>query len=103
MAATPESRLRNLRTPGRLDRGQTAAMMRKPRATPGAAALALALAAVPAMSQTPPPPKPCSTAEHRQFDFWVGPWDVFAPDGKKAGDNRIEAIDGGCAASPARV
>jgi hypothetical protein len=39
----------------------------------------------------------CSVAEHRQFDFWLGDWEVFAPDGKKAGENRIESIDGGCA------
>jgi hypothetical protein len=40
---------------------------------------------------------PCSAPEHRQFDFWIGHWDVFMPDGKKAGENRIEAIEGGCA------
>ncbi|MES2957374.1 MAG: hypothetical protein V4792_04250 [Pseudomonadota bacterium] len=40
---------------------------------------------------------PCQSAEHRQFDFWIGRWDVFNPDGKKAGENVIEAIDGGCA------
>jgi hypothetical protein len=39
----------------------------------------------------------CTSAEHRQFDFWLGSWEVFTPDGKKAGDNRIEAIDDGCA------
>jgi hypothetical protein len=39
----------------------------------------------------------CTTAEHRQFDFWLGSWEVFTPDGKKAGDNRIEAIADGCA------
>ena len=42
-------------------------------------------------------PLPCQGSEFRQFDFWLGSWEVFAPDGKKAGDNRIEAIDGGCA------
>jgi hypothetical protein len=39
----------------------------------------------------------CDAAEHRAFDFWIGRWEVFTPDGKKAGDNHIEAIDGGCA------
>ena len=33
---------------------------------------------------------------HRQFDFWIGRWDVFQPDGKKAGENLIEPILGGC-------
>jgi hypothetical protein len=49
-----------------------------------------------AQSDAPKPP-PCQGSEHRQFDFWLGSWEVFTPDGKKAGDNRIEAIDGGCA------
>jgi hypothetical protein len=56
----------------------------------------LMLSAPMAMAQTPAAPKPCSTAEHRQFDFWIGRWNVFMPDGKQAGVNVIEAIDGGC-------
>ncbi len=39
----------------------------------------------------------CQSAGHRQFDFWVGRWSVFTPDGKLAGDNEIEVIEGGCA------
>jgi len=38
----------------------------------------------------------CSAPEHRQFDFWIGTWHVTEK-GKPAGENRIEAIDGGCA------
>lgn len=38
----------------------------------------------------PPPPPP----ELRQFDFWVGNWQVTTPDGKVAGHNRIEFILG---------
>jgi hypothetical protein len=30
----------------------------------------------PAPPQTPPPLPTCSLPEHRQFDFWVGEWDV---------------------------
>ena len=41
--------------------------------------------------------KPCQSSEHRQFDFWVGQWDVFATSGKKVGENRIELIADGCA------
>ena len=41
--------------------------------------------------------KPCESVEHRQFDFWVGSWDVFATSGKKVGENRIEVIADGCA------
>jgi hypothetical protein len=40
---------------------------------------------------------PCSAPEHRQFDFWIGDWRVTTPDGKHAGDNRIERVLDGCA------
>jgi hypothetical protein len=40
---------------------------------------------------------PCATKESRQFDFWIGDWNVVDPAGKVAGHNRIEAILGGCA------
>jgi hypothetical protein len=39
---------------------------------------------------------PCSSPEYAQFDFWVGTWDVTAPDGSAAGSNRIEKILNGC-------
>ena len=39
---------------------------------------------------------PCSDPAYRQFDFWVGKWEVFRPDGKVAGTNRIEKEYGGC-------
>jgi hypothetical protein len=48
-----------------------------------------------AHAQSPPPrPDPCAQAETRQFDFWIGDWDVFTPDGKQAGANRIAPIYG---------
>jgi hypothetical protein len=57
----------------------------------------LAAACLGALAQTPPPqPSACSAPEHRQFDFWIGHWEVFTPDGKQAGENLIEASDGGC-------
>ena len=42
-------------------------------------------------------PPPCAAPEHRQFDFWVGTWDVFGPAGRQVGANRIERIADGCA------
>ena len=40
--------------------------------------------------------QPASSPEARQFDFWVGEWDVFTrADGKLAGHNRIELAHGG--------
>jgi hypothetical protein len=44
----------------------------------------------------PPAKKHCVDANHRQFDFWIGDWDVFLPDGSKAGENRIESVESGC-------
>ena len=50
----------------------------------------------------PAPPKqaPCSSEEYRQFDFWVGDWDVSSVgrDGKlRKSHNRISRIQSGCA------
>lgn len=42
------------------------------------------------------PTAPCSSAEHRQFDFWIGDWQVHKPDGSIAGINRITREYGGC-------
>ena len=39
----------------------------------------------------------CDEPERRQFDFWVGEWDVFDPEGTPAGRNRITALFDGCA------
>jgi hypothetical protein len=45
----------------------------------------------------PPPPADCRAPEHRQFDFWVGDWDVLDPEGKLAGTNSITLEMDGCA------
>jgi hypothetical protein len=29
----------------------------------------------------PAPGAACASAEHHQFDFWIGDWDVALPDG----------------------
>lgn len=73
----------------RADSGSGAAM----------ALVALALSAASACGQSvpPTPAKPCESSEHRQFDFWLGHWEVFGPAGKKVGENRIETIADGCA------
>ena len=42
--------------------------------------------------------RPCMySAESRQFDFWIGKWDVLTPQGQKAGVNIIEPFSEGCA------
>lgn len=54
--------------------------------------LALVLLAAASLSAQP---KPCSAPEFRQFDFWIGEWEVHA-NGKIAGTNRIKSIYNGC-------
>jgi hypothetical protein len=63
------------------------------------AALAVLLLPAALFAQTAPPtpaPVPCATPEHRQFDFWVGQWNVVDPEGKPAGSNDVQGILGGC-------
>ncbi|HEX7069651.1 MAG TPA: hypothetical protein VF190_02550 [Rhodothermales bacterium] len=43
------------------------------------------------------PPRCDQEPIHRQFDFWIGEWDVFNPDGEHLGRNRIERTAAGCA------
>ena len=67
--------------------------------------LGLASAAEAQAKKKPPgPPVPggqkvssCGTAAHRQFDFWLGDWEVASPQGAPAGTNRVEHILEGCA------
>jgi hypothetical protein len=41
------------------------------------------------------PAQPALPPESRQFDFWLGEWDVTTPDGKPAGESRIESMANG--------
>ncbi len=38
----------------------------------------------------------CSGAEHRQFDFWLGEWEVADTTGNVLGTNRITRVANGC-------
>lgn len=38
----------------------------------------------------------CADAPFRDFDFWVGTWEVRSTDGTLAGTNRITSEEGGC-------
>lgn len=50
----------------------------------------------PAASPLAPPV--CEGAgRRRDFDFWIGDWQVRGVQGKVVGENRIETIHGGCA------
>jgi len=60
-----------------------------------AAAAAFSVGAAQAQSapaQTPP----CSDTVFHDFDFWLGEWDVYGPNGKLAGTNSIRKEEYGC-------
>ncbi|UTA47180.1 hypothetical protein L1F30_13545 [Simiduia sp. 21SJ11W-1] len=38
----------------------------------------------------------CDGPQYRQFDFWLGQWQVLRPDGRLAGYNHIQPIENGC-------
>jgi hypothetical protein len=40
---------------------------------------------------------PCHEPQRRQFDFWLGEWEVCDPDGKLVGSNSITLLFDGCA------
>ncbi|MCB0395710.1 MAG: hypothetical protein KDD36_03595 [Flavobacteriales bacterium] len=42
------------------------------------------------------PPCVCCTEAHSQFDFWVGEWNVYNPQGQLVGTNRIEVVQDSC-------
>ena len=62
-------------------------------------ATALLVLAAPSAAQAQAPPSIIcqDEPEFRQFDFWVGEWDVFDNvSGNRAGTNSIQALHGGC-------
>ncbi len=71
-----------------------------------AVAVLVLMMAVPLSAQSSPPTAPapakslppCSAPQYRQFDFWVGKWDV-RPNGKQTiiAHSLIESLYGGCA------
>jgi hypothetical protein len=36
------------------------------------------------------------SAEARQFDFWVGEWEVYNPQGRRVGSSVIQSVASGC-------
>lgn len=43
-----------------------------------------------------PPAAACTAAAHREFDFWLGDWNVTGPKGSLVGTNSINREYGGC-------
>jgi hypothetical protein len=62
----------------------------------GVAAATLLVALVPGALRGQTGSPPCATPDHRAFDFWVGEWEVFRPDGALAGSNTIRVLMNGC-------
>lgn len=40
--------------------------------------------------------KPCSGPAYRQFDFWIGEWEVYGKNGQKAGDSKVSLLLDSC-------
>ena len=57
--------------------------------------LLISTLALPAFAAQPQA-HPCDAAEYRQFDFWVGDWDVHDPAGNLVGTNNITREQDGC-------
>ena len=76
-------------------------MVRRPPCRIGLSAVVVATVAAVAAGEAAlaqaPAGRACEAGEHRQFDFWIGRWDVYGPAGRKVGENRIDAIADGCA------
>lgn len=50
-----------------------------------------------ALAQQPQGPPPCTAPEYRQFDFWLGDWNVESPANPgRVSRNRITRTNGGC-------
>ena len=70
-----------------------------PRSWRSIPAILLLLSPTVATAQNAPapqgPPPDCSAPEYRQFDFWIGEWDVTIK-GQQVGENRITSEEKGC-------
>ena len=71
--------------------------MRNPSIAILGVVVAAMLTSSPVSAQTPAnAAAPCTAPKYRQFDFWIGEWDVTTPQGQAAGSSRITVILGGC-------
>lgn len=60
------------------------------------AAVAVLLLLAPAHAGAQGADAPCEAAEYRQFDFWLGDWQVSNAAGNVVGTNSITVASGGC-------
>jgi hypothetical protein len=57
--------------------------------------LLIGVGAAPLPAQSPAPQPGCPASEHRQFEFWVGNWNVTVQ-GHQAGTNEVTLEESGC-------
>jgi hypothetical protein len=58
--------------------------------------LVAVVAALASLAAAQEKPAPCTAPEYRQFDFWLGEWDVYSGD-QIVGTNSIQRVQGQCA------
>ncbi|HYV41974.1 MAG TPA: hypothetical protein VEO02_09325 [Thermoanaerobaculia bacterium] len=63
----------------------------KAKATPSSSPVVTTSPAAPTMSAS------CTAPQYRQFDFWLGDWDLVGADGKKSAEDKVVQVLGGCA------
>ena len=64
------------------------------RALKSAAIVGVTLAVSGQAPPQQPAANPCAAPEFSQFDFWVGNWDVYGPQGKQVANSLIEKVYG---------
>ena len=60
-----------------------------------AMAICLAIAS-PLSAQQNAPRAACAGPQHKQFDYWIGEWNVFNAQGQQIGNSKVTSISGGC-------
>lgn len=65
-------------------------------ARPLCVVLLIYLGLAPAFGADQKLPSSCADAAYRQFDYWLGDWNVATMDGKLVGRDRVQKVYGGC-------
>ena len=78
--------------------GACSEVARTPVAPPDAAAPALSIYGIGGLRRAFPG-EPCAGGKHREFDFWLGSWNVVGPLGRTLGTNVVRSELDGCVVS----
>src|SRR6266498_4873900 len=63
----------------------------KSKATPSPSPAVTTSPAAPMMSAS------CTAPQYRQFDFWLGDWDLVGAEDRKSAEDKVVQVLGGCA------